>query len=154
MWHSDTKYVMYVYNRTPTPMFCSSSSKRKRQNYISVMPRFPKYGVRVCDDDQQILTKRKISSVNTLRYSNGAKFSHTYTKRQSEVSFSHKKYTSMIVFFWIQDWKHNKVKIKKIQFWHRVIITRQNAKIHMTRNFGLTPASLPGFLQTVARRSP
>ena len=36
---------------------------------LCVTPRFPKYRIRVRDDRQQILMKRKISSVNTLRYS-------------------------------------------------------------------------------------
>ena len=57
--------------------------------------------------------KRKISSVNTLHCSKGAKFSHTYTKRQSEISFSHKRHTSIIVFVQIQDLKHNKAEIKE-----------------------------------------
>jgi len=35
-------------------------------NQSHVTPRFLKYEVRVRDDIQQILTKRKISSVNTL----------------------------------------------------------------------------------------
>jgi len=54
----------------------------------------------------------------------------------------------------MQDWKYNKAEIQKIQFLHRVIITRQNAKIYKIRNFRLTLGSLPGFLRTVARRSP
>ena len=37
---------------------------------------------------------------------------HLY-KRQPEVLFSHKKYTSTIVFDWIQDLKHNKTEIKE-----------------------------------------
>jgi len=63
---------------------------RVDESYIvrqRVTPCFPKYGVRVRDDGQQILTKRKISSLNILHYSKGAKFLHTYTKDNQEFYF-------------------------------------------------------------------
>ena len=54
----------------------------------------------------------------------------------------------------IQDWNHNKTEIKEDTILASDHHNKKNTKIHKTRNFGLTPDNLPGFLRTAARRSP